>query len=58
MYNPKPVYNKDDSAYLKQMYKWHIQMAEQLRAYHLGRAAHFRKKDLNKNIVMTGNGTT
>jgi hypothetical protein len=33
-------------------------MAEQLRAYHLGRAAHFRKKDVNKNMVMTGNGTT
>jgi hypothetical protein len=58
MYNPKPVYNKDNEAYTKQMYEWHLQMAEQLRSYHLGRAAHFRKEDGKREKVMVGNGTT
>jgi hypothetical protein len=59
MYNSKPVYNKDNEAYTRQMYEWHLQMAEQLRSFHLGRAAHFRKMVKNtKSDVMMGNGTT
>jgi hypothetical protein len=58
MYNPKPAYNKDNETYTKQMYEWHLQTAEQLRSYHLGRAAYFRKMDEKREVVMAGNGTT
>jgi hypothetical protein len=58
MYTPKPIYNKDDKAHSQQMYEWHLQMAEQLRSFHLGRAAYFRKIIEKKESVMAGNGTT
>ncbi|NHN35002.1 hypothetical protein [Paenibacillus agricola] len=59
MYNPKPVYNKDNEAYPKQMYEWHLQMAEQLKSFHLDKAYYFRKM-INKTTidVVMGNGTT
>jgi hypothetical protein len=58
MYNQKPSYNKDNNVYSRQMYEWHLQMAEHLRSFHLGRAAHFRKMVEKRESVLIGNGTT
>ncbi|MCY9669561.1 MULTISPECIES: hypothetical protein [Paenibacillus] len=43
MYNPKPVFIKDNDSCTRQMYEWYLQMTEQLRSFHLDKAAYFRK---------------
>ncbi|ERI07313.1 MULTISPECIES: hypothetical protein [Paenibacillaceae] len=41
-----PMYTHDHAAYVRQMYDWHVKMAQyqdQLRAFHLERAKQFQK---------------
>jgi hypothetical protein len=60
MYRQMPMYNRNQDAFLQQMYDWHTVMAqyeEQLRSFHLERANQFQKLLEEKQNTMVGNGT-
>lgn len=45
-YPAMPIYSLDQSAYIRQMYEWHVKMAQHYEAkrdYHMERAKHLQK---------------